>query len=164
MGLAETAVLAVEPGAAAQQVDHVLGVAAVEDREAGLETQGPPGAPEDGVGKGVERPARDAVAAAAHERRRARQHLLRRLAREREQEDLRRRHARLDQARDAVDERPRLAAPRTRDHQHGPVEHGGGLVLRGVQLAGIVDAEAGRGLGVGTRAQRVGIHAARSRL
>ena len=72
--------------------------------------------------------------------------------------------ARLDQPRDAVDERARLAAARPGDHQHGPVERGDGLVLRRVQLAGVVDAEARDGLGVRTRAQRVGFHAARSRL
>ena len=53
---------------------------------------------------------------------RTRRHLLRRLAREREQEDLRRRHAR-SRTRRATrwNERPRPAAARTRDHQHaGP--------------------------------------------
>ena len=156
----EAAVLPVEPRPAAQQVHHVLGVAAVEDGEVGLEPDVPRRAPEHHVGEGVERPARDALAAGTPQRRGAPEHLLGRPAREGEEEDLPRVDARLDQARDPVDERARLAAASAGDHQHRALQGGRGLVLCPVQLARVVDAVAVVGPGVRPRAKRVRLHRA----
>ena len=84
----EAAFFAVESRPAAQQVHHVLGVAAVEDGEARLHAEPPRGAAEDDVGEGVERAARHLLATRADQRRSPPQHLFRRLAGEREEQDL----------------------------------------------------------------------------
>ena len=67
-------------------------------------------------------PPDDLGAAAADEPRGAAQHLLRRLAREREEQDRARRHARFDETRDPVDERTGLAAAGAGDDEDGPLE------------------------------------------
>jgi hypothetical protein len=154
----KAAVLLVEAGARAQQVHDVFRVAAVEDREVRLETEAPRGPAEHEVREGVERAARDLLAARADERRRAPEHLLRGLAREREEQDVPGIHPRLDEPGDAVHERPRLPAARAGDDEDGPVERRRGLELRRVQLARVVDPVARRGALLGPPAKRVGFH------
>src|SRR5262249_5811084 len=154
----ESPVLLVEPRARAEEVHDVLRVAAIEDREVRLQPEPSRRPAEDDVRERVERTARDLLAAGPDQRGRAPEHLLSGLPGEREEEDLARVHPRLDEARDAVDERARLPAPGARDDEHGPVEGRRGLELRRVQLAGVVDAVARRGALVGTPAKRVGFH------
>ncbi len=94
----------------------------------------------------------------ADQRRRPPQHLLGRLPRERQQQDAPRRHAGLDQPRDAVHQRPRLAAAGAGDDEHRAVERGRRVVLRFVQLARIVDLVSTRRARLRRLAQRVGFH------
>src|SRR5213593_2248850 len=88
----KAAILPVEARPRAEQVDDILRVAAVEDREARLQSDVPGRAPEDRVREGVEGPARDLLAARADERGSAAEHLLGRLAREGQEEDVTRIH------------------------------------------------------------------------
>ncbi len=133
--------LAVETGLGAQQIDDVLAVAAVEDREPGVEADRAAVPPQCQVRERVERAACDLRTAAADEPGRAAQHLFRGLAGERQEQDRARRHARLDEARDPIDERPRLAAARAGDDEHRAVERRRGLELLRVQLLRVGDAE-----------------------
>ena len=95
-------------------------------------------------GHGMERPRRRAVQVGADERLDAARHLARGAVRERQEEDGGRVDTVLDEARDAVHERARLARAGARDDERRAVgrEHDGLLLL--VQLAPVVDAVAFR--------------------
>jgi len=83
----EPTFLRVESEAGAQQIDDILCVSAIEDREVGIHAEGSGVLPEHRVGKRMEGPSGYAVTP-FHQGRCATQHLLRCSSREREQEDL----------------------------------------------------------------------------
>ena len=139
--------LLVQPQPRTDQVDGVLGVPAVENRERVGESEQRGIAAQDGMRERMERAARHPVAPAAQQRAGAGDHLFRGAARERQQQQAARVDALLDHARDTEHERARLAAPGAGQHQHRAVAHGGRLVLAGVQFLLVVDGErAGRGV------------------
>ena len=134
----------VEPEPRAHETERVLGVAAVEDREAVGPAEAAPrsaAAPCSRRSGRCRRPRRSSPPpASSTSARRSISCAARRV-------NVRSRIARgstpdLDQARDAVHERPRLAAARARHHQDRPVDRAHRLELRGIQLAAVVDAVA----------------------
>ena len=146
------------PARLRSRLDHVLAVAAVEDREAGLEADRArrSGAARcwrrSGTCRRATRSQPPPTSAAA--RRSISSAALRVKVRSRICAGV---DARLDEARDAIHQRARLAAAGARDDQHRPFDVRHGRVLRGVQLAGVVDAEARRGLSVRACAERVAV-------
>ena len=90
----------------------------------------------------VERPRGRAHEVGADEGLDAPLHLARGAVRERQEEERRGVCAVLDEARDAVDERPRLARARPRDDERRPVRREDDGLLLLVQLARVIDAVA----------------------
>jgi hypothetical protein len=142
-----------EPELGARELHEILGVALVEDREVAGEAGLGAEAPEEAVGGAVERAAVHAAAGAPDEAFRAGEHLLGDAAREGEEEDALRRDAALDEVRDAVDERARLAGAGAGDDEEGAVAVGGRLALGLVELRGEVHRALGGDL---ARSCRVG--------
>ena len=79
--------LVVQAELRSQKIDHVLGVTAIQDREAGLKANRFAVAPEQKVGDGMERPAVHPVAACADQKTDSLEHFLGRLAREGQQKN-----------------------------------------------------------------------------
>ena len=146
--------------AAADQIDHVLGVAAVQNGEGVGKAQQLGVAAQDGVGKGVKGAAGDPVAAAAQERLDPLQHLFGRPPGKGQQQDGGRVNALLNHARHPEHQGAGLAAARPGQDQQRALMADGRLVLGGVEFLLVVDQEA-PGPVVGLRAQRVSV---RSRL
>jgi len=134
-------VLAVARG---EVVHELAGVLAVEDREVGLVAHEGRVAAEDEVAHVVERPAGDAPLVARDEGAHAVEHLTGGLVGEREEQDLRRRDAGLEEAGDAVRQGAGLAAAGAGDDEEraGPGEHDLELLL--VEFLLIVDRRCGR--------------------
>ena len=125
------------PELRAGELHQVLGVALIHDREVLGEAGGGSVAAEQPVRGGVKGPAVHARARAADQPLGAREHLLRGAAREGEEQDALGRHAALDQVRDAVDERPRLARAGAGDDEQRTVAKLRGRLF-GVELGGEV--------------------------
>ena len=89
----------------------------------------------------MERAARDLAAAIADQLLDPPQHLLRRAPREGQQQDRTGRHAALDQPRDPIDQRARLAGAGARDHQQRAFAMGHGGELLRIQHLGVADTE-----------------------
>ena len=126
-------------------LEEVLGVLRVEDREVRAVAEQLGVGPEKARPDGVERPGRRAVQVGADESLDAALHLAGGAVRERQEEERRRIGPVLDEARDAVDERARLARARPGDDERRPVRREDDGLLLLVQLARVVDAVALRG-------------------
>ena len=126
--------LRVEPREANAVRHEVGGVLAIQDGEVRPVADELPVAPEDQVPHVVEGAAPHAARVRLDERRRAMQHLARRLVREGDEEDGFGRHALLDEARQAVGDGVRLAAARPRDDEERTLARHHHLQLAGVQL------------------------------
>ena len=150
----------VQTHTAADQIDHVLGVAAVQNGEGVGKAQQLGVAAQDGVGKGVKGAAGDPVAAAAQERLNPLQHLFGRPPGKGQQQDGGRVNPLLNHARHPEHQGAGLAAARPGQDQQRPPVGDGRLVLGGVEFLLVVDQEA-PGPVVGLRAQCVSV---RSRL
>ena len=124
-----------------QQIDHVLHVGAIENREVGLEAHRRAHPAQHVVGERMEGAARDCARAISDELLCPPQHLLRGAPRERQQQDRAGRHAALDQPRDAIDQRASLARSRARHDQQRAVAMRHGGELRGIQQLGVLDFE-----------------------
>ena len=125
----------------AQQVDHVLHVGAVEDREIGLESDRRAEAPQHQIGERMERAAGHRPRAIADQLLHPAQHLLRRAPGESQQQDRSGRHAALDQPGDPINQRAGLARARSGDHQQRALAMPDGFELRRVQDLGVLDPE-----------------------
>ncbi len=79
--------LVVQAELRSQKIDHILGVPAIQDREAGLKADRLAVAPEQKVGDGMEGAAVHPVAACADQKTDPLEHLLGRLAREGQQKN-----------------------------------------------------------------------------
>ena len=123
-------------------LEEVLRVLRVEDREVRLEAEELGVRPQEPRPDGVERPGRRPHQVRADEGLDAPLHLPRRTVREREEEERRGIGPVLDEARDAVDERARLARARSRDDERRPVRREDDGLLLLVQLARVIDAVA----------------------
>jgi len=154
--LGKTPILAIEPHAGANELDDILGVAAVEDRETGVAANLASEAAEHEIGKGMKRSAAHPSATGAHQRSGPLEHDLRGSSSKGEQQDRGRRDAELDQSSHPVDQGPRLAAAGPRDHQHRPFKVRHRRVLSGIELRRVVDGEVRRSRLAGPRAQDVG--------
>jgi len=97
--------------------------------------------PKHPVGDVVEGPAPEPPGVHSREKLNASQHLPGGLVRERGQEDPLRRCARLDEPGHPVRERPRLAAPRAGDDEHGPAVGRDDPVLLRVEFPFVVDRQ-----------------------
>ena len=133
------------PVARPQVVHELAGVLAVKDREVGLVADEGRVASEDEVADVVEGAAGDAPLVAGDEHAHAVEHLAGGLVREREEEDLRRRDAGLEETGDAVGERAGLAAAGAGDDEQGPGPGEDDLELLLVEFLLVVDRRRGRG-------------------
>ncbi len=119
-----------------QQIDHVLHVAAIENREVRLEADRRSRSPQHLICERMEGAAGDLRSAIADQLLDPPQHLLRRAPRESQQQNRTGRHAALDQPRDPIDQRACLARAGPRDNQQRTLAMGhGGKLLRVEQLA-----------------------------
>ncbi len=82
----------------------------------------------------VKCPAPKALRGSSEEPLDTREHLVRSLIREREEEDLLRKHTGIEEVRDAIHDRPRLARPRSSEHEARAVPVEDGVELLGVQF------------------------------
>ena len=135
----EAANFFVQSKAGADQIDRILGVGPVQNREGiGKPEQGGV-ASQDGIGKRMKRPAGHLITAAAHEGLGALNHFFRGASGERQEEQRRRVNAFFNHPRDPKYQGPRLATPGSGQYQNRTVARGRGLVLTGVQLLLVVD-------------------------
>ena len=127
-----------ETGLNANEVDEVLGIAAIQNRESRLQADGLAIAPEQHVRHGVERPTHDPVALRADQQAHPSQHFLGRLSRERQEQDGGRIDARIDQPGHAIHEDPGFAAAGTGNDQRRTFDdfHRGELL--GIQFPGVI--------------------------
>src|SRR5689334_12496964 len=115
-GLGEAARFRVNAGVLYRRLDEVLGVFGVEDGEVRQVVERLGVAAQYAVGDGMKGAAPDLARVGLQQRLDAVEHLARRLVGEGDEQDARRRHARLDEPRDAVRDRARLARPRAGDN------------------------------------------------
>ena len=121
---------------AARELHQVLGVALVHDGEVRGEAGRRAELSEQAMPDGVKGAAVHPRAGGADESLGAGEHLAGGAAREGEEEDALRRDAALDQVRDAVDERARLARAGAGDDEQRPVAEGDGALLLRVERGG----------------------------
>ena len=133
--------LRIDPGRCDHGIDQVLLIFAVHDAEAARIPQRASVPAEHPVSDRVKRAAPEPTRIHRQEIRHAVEHLARGLVRESEEQDVARINPVLEQIRHAIRERPRLAAPRARDHQQGPRRCCDGRELLLIQLRRVIDID-----------------------
>ncbi len=139
--LGEAPFFRTEPHPAAQQIENVLHVGAVEDGEIWLQADNVAVTAQNLVGERMEGAAANLTAALTDQLLDPAQHLLGGAAGKREEENCAGRHSALDQSRDTIDKGSRLARTGARDHQQRAVAMDGRGELLRIEHFSVTDAE-----------------------